>query len=458
MKEHLLIADDDPDVVSALRYLLLTEGFDVTTAGSPQELLEATNTQRFSAILMDLNYSKDTTSGQEGLQLIQQLHDRDASLPIVAMTAWGSIDTAVKAMQAGARDFVQKPWENARLLSILANQIRLAKAEQKTCKLSEENKILRNELTPVGDDVFCRSAAMREAMAKIEQVARSDASMLLTGENGTGKSFLVNRIHELSERREHPLIKVNMGTITDTLFESEMFGHLKGSFTDAHETRIGRIELADGGTLFLDEIGNTPYSQQAKLLRVLEDYHYEKVGSSQTQVSDCRLICATNTNLEAAVSDGSFRKDLLYRINTVVIEVPPLRNRKEDILPFAELLLESLKRKYNKPNLIFSAATRQALQSYCWPGNVRELVHVVERSAILAQDIIEPQVTGVAESPDSQNDGVDSARKELTLEQIEKQAIQNRIHQHQGDSFRVADSLGLSKSAFYRHLKKHGLK
>ncbi|MEX0828579.1 MAG: sigma-54 dependent transcriptional regulator, partial [Haliea sp.] len=398
MKESLLIADDDPDVISALCYLLQTEGFAVSTAGSPDEISKTVSKQKFTAVLMDLNYSKDTTSGQEGLELIQKLLEQDGSLAIIAMTAWGSIETAVKAMQAGARDFVQKPWENERLLTILRNQIRLAKAEQQTSKLSEENKILRREMAPAGEDVFCRSAAMRETMAQIEQVARSEASLLLTGENGTGKSFLVNRIHALSERHDQPLIKVNMGALTEALFESEMFGHLRGSFTDARETRIGRFELADGGTLFLDEIGNTPYSQQAKLLRVLEDQQFEKVGSSQTQVSDCRLICASNSDLEAAVAAGSFRKDLLYRINTVVIEVPPLRQRQDDILPFAEFVLESMRRQYTKPDLEFSAAARQALITYHWPGNVRELAHVVERSTILSRDIIEPMALGLSES------------------------------------------------------------
>tara|TARA_R110001592_G_scaffold176399_1_gene415929 strand:+ start:10444 stop:11820 length:1377 start_codon:yes stop_codon:yes gene_type:complete len=457
MKEPILVADDNPDVVSALRYLLQTEGFEVTTAGSPQEAIDAISKLRFTAVLIDLNYSKDTTSGNEGLELIELIHATDPSLSIIAMTAWGSIETAVKAMQAGASDFLQKPWENERLVSILKNQVRLVRAERKTSKLTEENKILRGELTLAGDDVFCRSAAMQETMRKIDQVAYTSASILLTGENGTGKSFLVNRIHQLSERCDKPLIKVNMGAITETLFESEMFGHIKGAFTDARESRIGRFELADGGTLFLDEIANTPHSQQAKLLRVLEDYHFEKVGSSQTQVADCRLICATNCDLETAVSEGVFRKDLYYRINTVVIEIPPLRSRQEDILPFAEFLLDALKRKYNKPNLHFSVEAQQTLHSYSWPGNVRELTHVVERAAILARDVIDAPILGLSPSAVVQSNDSVQDWQGLTLEQIEKQVIECRLAQNQGNSLRAAQTLGLSKSAFYRHVKKHGL-
>tara|TARA_R110001599_G_scaffold92041_2_gene241604 strand:+ start:536 stop:1912 length:1377 start_codon:yes stop_codon:yes gene_type:complete len=457
MKEPILVADDNPDVVSALRYLLQTEGFEVTTAGSVQQAIDAISKLRFTAVLIDLNYSKDTTSGNEGLELIERIHAMDPSISIIAMTAWGSIETAVKAMQAGASDFLQKPWENERLVSILRNQSRLVKAERKSSQLTEENRILRGEIEQAGDEVFCRSSAMQEAMRKIEQVAYTSASILLTGENGTGKSFLVNRIHQLSERAAKPLIKVNMGAITETLFESEMFGHIKGAFTDARESRIGRFELADGGTLFLDEIANTPHSQQAKLLRVLEDYHFEKVGSSQTQVADCRLICATNCDLETAVSDGVFRKDLYYRINTVVIEIPPLRSRREDILPFAEFLLDALKRKYNKPSLHFSAEAQQTLRSYSWPGNVRELTHVVERAAILARDVIDAPILGLSQSGVAHSDDSAQVWQDLTLEQIEKKIIERRLAQCQGNSLQAAQTLGLSKSAFYRHVKKHGL-
>ena len=463
MKESLLIADDDPDVLSALRYLLQTEGYEVATATSPENVLIAVQRKNFAVVLMDLNYSKDTTSGQEGLSLIAQLNKLDATLAIVAMTAWGSIETAVKAMQAGARDFVQKPWENERLLTIVANQARLTQAERQARRLAEENKLLRGELAPGGNVLVYESAAMQAVVKQLEQVAATDASILLTGENGTGKSYLVDFIHAHSDRRDAPLIKVNMGSITESLFESEMFGHVKGAFTDARDNRLGRFELAEGGTLFLDEIANTPLPQQMKLLRVLEEKEFEKVGSSRTQVSDCRIICATNSNLDLAVASGAFRKDLLYRINTIEIEVPPLRHRQEDIIPLADYVLGRMARKYNKPSLRMSTAARAALQSYSWPGNVRELTNTLERATLLATDLIEPQCLGLpppvmnSAAMEPSVSGLTSCHH-ATLEQIEKQVIERRMQEFPNDNLHVASTLGLSKSAFYRYLKKHNLK
>ncbi|MCP5346530.1 MAG: sigma-54 dependent transcriptional regulator [Gammaproteobacteria bacterium] len=458
MQDTILVADDDPDVVSALRYLLQTEGYEVVTADSPAKVMALIRQRDFPIVLMDLNYRKDTTSGQEGLELLPALAALEPSPAVIAMTAWGSIETAVKAMQAGARDFIQKPWENERLLAIIGNQLRLTKSERRSQRLSEENKLLRNALKDTGDGLFCRSPVMRKVMDDLQKVAGSDASLLLTGENGTGKSFLVDHVHCLSPRREGPLIKVNMGAITESLFESEMFGHEKGAFTDAARTHIGRFELAEGGTLFLDEVGNTPFSQQAKLLRVLEDGHFERVGGSHTHVADCRLICATNGNLEAAVTAGHFRQDLLYRINTVVINVPPLRERSEDILPFAEHFLALNRARYNKPDLEFSTASRGALKAYTWPGNVRELAHLIERASILAQEVIEPDVLGVDPRQESKLPDRGSAAAELTLAEIERQVIAERLESCDGNSQLAAESLGLSKSAFYRHLKKHELK
>lgn len=458
MHDAILISDDDPDVRSALRYLLQTEGFDVDAVASPSEALSALKNKNFSVLLADLNYSKDTTSGQEGLELITNVSELDSLCAIVAMTAWGSIETAVKAMQAGARDFVLKPWENERLLAIVANQIRLNEAERKTQKLSEENKLLRDELQPADSEIVWRSSEMQAVMQQLEQVAPSDANILLTGENGTGKSFLVNHIHSHSQRCSAPLIKVNMGSITETLFESEMFGHIKGAFTDAREDRIGRFELAEGGTLFLDEIANTPISQQAKLLRVLEERQFERVGSSRTRNADCRLISATNCDLDAAVDSGDFRKDLLYRINTITIDVPPLRQRSEDVLPLADYFIQQHSRKYNKAVLPLTASAKTVLQAYSWPGNVRELANTLERATVLATDSIGPEslaLGNISDSIEHTNNGNFDA---LTLDEIEKRIIQDRLRHCNGNSLEVADTLGLSKSAFYRHLKKHGIK
>ncbi len=457
MKDHLLIADDDPDVTSALRYLLQTAGYAVTSAGSPAEVMALVKENSYGAILIDLNYSKDTTSGQEGLELIPRLVNLESDPAVIVMTAWGSIETAVSAMQAGARDFVQKPWENERLLSIIATQLRLAKSERRASQLKAENKLLRHELEGSKQEVLWASPAMRDFMSGLENVAASDANLLLTGENGTGKSYLVNHVHRLSSRRNKALIKVNMGAIPENLFESELFGHVKGAFTDARENRLGRLELAQDGTLFLDEIGNTPYSQQAKLLRVLEDRRFEKVGSSITQQSNCRLICASNSDLEVEIEEGRFRQDLFYRINTVTLQVPPLRERRQDIVLLADFFLQENRQKYHKPGLKFSQAAKNLLESYDWPGNVRELSHTVERASILSATIIQAQELGLVAGTDKGSREDVLAWQDAPLEMVEKQVIANRIRQLDGDNHMAAKTLGLSKSAFYRKLKKHGL-
>lgn len=459
MKDHILIADDDPDVISTLTYLLKTEGYDVSSANSPAEAMGLLKETSFNLLLMDLNYSQDTTSGKEGLDLIAQVKKFDDQIPMVVMTAWGSIETAVEAIKIGARDFIQKPWENDRLLSVIANQVLLQRAEQQSQKLEEENLLLRSQISPINAALISRSTSMQKLMQQLQQVARSDANILLTGENGTGKSFLVKHIHALSPRSESSLISVNMGSISESLFESEMFGHVKGAFTDARENRIGRFELADKGTLFLDEVGNTPYSQQAKLLRVLEDHHFEKVGSSRTQQSDCRLVCATNCDLDAAVNSGQFRKDLLYRINTVTIEVPPLRERREDILQLAESFLQAQKQHYNKLAIFLDEQAKTALENYDWPGNVRELSHVIERATILCSDReITASELGIADSGNTRSETQSEPfDPNTTLDEIEKTVISARMKAYDGNNMEAAKSLGLSKSAFYRHLRKHKL-
>lgn len=457
MKDHILIADDDPDVISTLTYLLETEGYRVSASNSPNEAASKLKNTSFNLLLADLNYSKDTTSGVEGLELVKQIRTLDEQLPIVVMTAWGSIETAVEAIKNGAADFIQKPWENERLLSVISNQIRLQKAERQTKKLTEENQLLRSQLNPEQIRLISQSPAMSELMRQLEQVAQSDANILFTGENGTGKSFLAQQVHKLSGRNDQVLISVNMGSITETLFESEMFGHVRGAFTDARETRIGRFELADNGTLFLDEVGNTPYSQQSKLLRVLEDHHFEKIGSSVTQKSDFRLICATNCDLDAAVKAGEFRKDLFYRINTVTIKIPLLRERLEDILALAEFFLEIQSHKYNKRDITLSEAAKQALINYSWPGNIRELSHVLERATILCSDQeISSQELGISQEANI-SQPPHRTSTDMSLDEIEKAVIGDRIKQHDGNNGEAAKSLGLTKSAFYRHLKKHGL-
>lgn len=453
MKETILIADDNKDVLSALTYLLQVEGYEVTAVSSVDGILSTLKRNSFSALLMDMNYSEDTTSGREGVDVIRKIVAEDRVLPVIAMTAWGSIELAVEALQAGARDFVTKPWENERVLNVVKTQIRLAKAERKSDLLAAENQLLRSDSQGLRGELDSQSPIMKQTIDKLRQLAASDVNILLTGENGTGKSHFVKLIHQMSPRKDGPLITVNMGSITETLFESEMFGHIKGAFTDARDTRFGRFELAQGGTLFLDEIANTPFTQQAKLLRVLEERRFEKVGSARTQETNCRLVAATNVNLDEAISKGLFRQDLLYRINTVEIEIPPLRQRKEDVLEMANCFLEIFRERYAKPNLCFSGTAATAMLQYSWPGNVRELRHVVERSVILSSKSIDSMHLGLSLSrkPEAKND------IELTLDQIEKNVIASRLGYFDGNSLQAAESLGLSKSAFYRHIKKHRL-
>ena len=456
MKQSILIVDDDDDILSALSLLLNAEGFTPIKADSPAQAKAAICHYDVSLILMDLNYSLDTTSGEEGLNLINIIRQHNELVPIVVMTGWGTIDVAVAAIKRGANDFIQKPWENDRLLMTINNHLQLARAQKQSQKLTRHNELLQAEIRPE-TDIVAESAIMQRVLATLHQVAKSDASILLTGENGTGKSLFARLIHELSPRRHAPHISVNMGAVTESLFESEMFGHTKGAFTDAKSARIGRFELADEGTLFLDEIANTPYSQQGKLLRVLEDLQFEKVGSGITQTVDFRLVTATNADLNHAVNAGSFRKDLLYRINTVEIEIPALRYRPEDILPLANAFLAKAAQKYSQPPLEISSAAGKILQTYTWPGNVRELNHVMERAHILCKTVaVQPEDLGINNLLSTQGNVVHGDEQEYLkpLSEIEQEVINRRLSYFHGDALKAAKSLGLSRSAFYRRLEK----
>ncbi|SFD52794.1 sigma-54-dependent transcriptional regulator [Pseudoalteromonas denitrificans] len=461
MKQKILLVDDDTDILSALKMLLISEGFEVALNQTPEEALISIKKENFDLILMDLNYSLDTTSGEEGLQLIASIRKLDELLPIVVMTGWATIEVAVSTMQNGANDFIQKPWDIDRLIAIINNQIKLAQSEKNSQKLSQQNQLLQQQVdSEFSGELVASSPKMQQTLAIIEQVAKSDASVLLTGENGTGKSMFARYIHAQSNRSNANQISVNMGAVTETLFESEMFGHTKGAFTDAKTTRIGRFELADGGTLFLDEIANTPYSQQGKLLRVLEDSEFEKVGGNKTQSVDIRLISATNANLSLAVENNAFRKDLLYRINTITIEIPALKDRKEDIILLADSFLTKMALKHHKPKLIISKLAQQALLDYTWPGNIRELNHVMERAQILCQNNeISVDELGLPELTKNNNKisntQTDNESQELaTLETLEMNIIDKRLTHFDGNVLKAAKSLGLSRSAFYRRLEK----
>ena len=457
MKQNILIVDDDVGILSALKMLLRSEGYSTVTADSPMQCLAALSRQDFHLVLMDLNYSQDTTSGEEGLKLISSIRKIDEWIPIVVMTGWGTIEVAVNTMQNGANDFIQKPWGNDRLLAIINNQIKLASSQIQSQKLIQQNQMLREEAAR-HSEIVARSQAIESVLQTLNQVAKSDVNVLLTGENGTGKSMFARYVHEQSARQNNPQISVNMGAVTETLFESEMFGHVKGAFTDAKSTRIGRFELADEGTLFLDEIANTPYSQQGKLLRVLEDSQFEKVGSSKTQTVNIRLICATNADLNSAVLEGEFRKDLLYRINTIEIEIPPLRNRLDDILPLANTFLKNVAAKYAQRVLTIDKTAEQALKSYAWPGNVRELSHVMERAQILCQgDTIQAHDLGISQSSNLASQEFTQTERQQDLrkiDEIEAEIIDKRMSYFDGNALKAAESLGLSRSAFYRRLEK----
>lgn len=459
----ILIADDQRDVLEALRLLLKAEGFTTICVGSPGEAIDAVEAKSPSLVLMDLNYTRDTTSGQEGLELLAQIRQIDADLPVVAMTAWGSIELVVKAMHAGAGDFIEKPWDNRRLLSVLRNQLALADSRRQNARLQRENEILKSEDS---NGFIAEARSMRVLMDQLERVAPTDANVLILGENGTGKGVVAQLLHARSRRADKPLVKVNMGGISETVFESEMFGHVRGAFTDAKADRLGRFELADGGTLFLDEIGNIPLSQQPKLLRVLEDGELERLGSSRTMTIDVRLISATNAEVDAEVAAGRFRKDLLYRLNTVVLTLPPLRDRREDIVPMARMFLQRCAARYGRNDVRLSASAEQALVAYGWPGNVRELAHLMERAVLMARgDRIEASDLGLANAQQEAAQGLigeavvrgAEALDGLTLDAAEELLVRQALERSRGNIQRAADLLGLSRPALYRRLEKFGI-
>jgi DNA-binding NtrC family response regulator len=447
---RVLIVDDQEDVLIALRLLLKGEGYRSETVNSPSRALAALEQTEFDAVLIDLNYTRDTTSGQEGLNLLARIQAADSAMPVVVMTAWANVELAVEAMRRGARDFIQKPWENARLLAILSTQVELSRALRHGQRLEAENQLLREENGP---DMIADSAAMRPVVELIQRVGPSEANVLITGENGTGKGLVARALHRNSARGAKPLVVVNMGGLSEGVFESELFGHVKGAFTDAKSDRVGRFELAESGTLFLDEIANIPLNQQARLLRVLETGEYERVGSSRTRRANVRLISATNAHLSDEVSAGRFRQDLLFRLNTVEIALPPLRERREDIPLLAAHFLGLHSKRYRKPLSGFEPAAMQLLESHPWPGNVRELDHAIERAALMAQaNVVKPADLGLRL-------GSESAPRldEMSLEDVERFLIKKTLARFEGNAKRAADTLGLSRSAFYRRLEKYGL-
>lgn len=448
---RVLIADDQRDVLEALRMLLKPEGFVVETARSPRSVFESVEKEDFDAALIDLNYTRDTTSGREGIELLEELRLLDPTLPVIVMTAWGSVDGAVEAMKNGARDYIEKPWDNNRVIATLRTQVELGAALRRGARLEEENRHLRDDGRPVP---VADSRAMREVMDLIDRVGPSDANVLITGEHGTGKEVIARRLHEVSARSERPLVTINAGALPEGLVESELFGHVRGAFTDARSDRAGCFEVADKGTLFLDEIANVPLAQQAKLLRVIESGEIQRVGSSKVRRVDVRLISATNADLSEAIAGESFREDLLYRLNTVEIHIPPLRQRREDIPPLAAHFLAVSANHYAKQIDGFTPEAMQLLLEHRWTGNVRELEHAVERAVLMAMgNRIQKEDLGLRDRPDTQGVGMDR----MTLDEAERMLIEQALERNQGNVSRSAVELGLSRSALYRRLSRYGL-
>ncbi len=447
---RILAADDQPHILEAIELLLRPEGYVVDTARSPGAVRESLASEFYDAVLIDLNYTRDTTSGQEGLDLLSQIVAIDSSIPVVVMTAWGNVGLAVEAMRRGARDFIQKPWENERLLSIIRTQVELHRALQRTQHLEAETRLLRAEGAP---DFIASAPSMQPVLQTMARIGPSDANVLVTGEHGTGKEVVARTLHILSPRAAMPLVAVNTGALPEGTFESELFGHVKGAFTDARTDRIGRFELADNGSIFLDEIGNVPMRQQAKLLRVLETGEIERVGSSRTKRVNVRVISATNSDLTAAIAAGLFREDLLFRLNTVEIHLPALRERREDIPALAAHFLARYATRYRVQVQGFAPAAMQTMMQYAWPGNVRELEHTLERAVLMAHSD-ELQVSDLGlnlQRLQGQN------LEELSIEEVESILVRKALQRFHGNVSQAADALGLSRGALYRRMERYGL-
>jgi DNA-binding NtrC family response regulator len=441
----ILIADDDEDIRLALNLLLSAQGYQIIEAANAKEIIIESNRQQPDLVLLDMNFSRDTTSGQEGLAILEQL--QPLNIPVILMTAWGSIELAVQGLQKGANDFIEKPWNKLKLLNSIKQQLSFS-------RVKEQNQGYRQLLASDNKKAWvCQSESMQAIETLVAQIAPTDANILILGENGTGKSLLAERIHQQSSRQQAPLIAVNMAAIPDNLFESELFGHQKGAFTDAKQNRVGRFQLADKGTLFFDEIGSLPLTLQPKLLRVLETGHYEILGSSQTQIADVRLISATNANLNQLVSEQAFRQDLLYRLNTIVITIPPLRERLADITALANCFIAKFSEKYHKQALIISPCALSKLKQHNWPGNIREFSHVIERAVLLTSvDEITAQQL-LLENTDSATDAVILQ----PLEQAEKQLIEKAMTVTGGQVIEAAKLLDISRNALYRRLEKFAI-
>ncbi len=449
----ILIVDDNKSILSALELLLKGRCKKVKTLSSPNLLLNELQKENYDVLLLDMNFSAGINTGNEGIYWLQRVLEYDRGLSVVMITAFGDVELAVKAVRMGATDFVLKPWDNEKMLVTIDSAWRLNQSRKEVRKLKLKEKQLIAEINRPAHNLIGSSPAWKNVMGLVAKVASTNANVLITGENGTGKELIAHEIHRLSGRADNVMVTVDMGSIAESLFESELFGHKKGSFTDAHADRTGKIETANEGTLFLDEIGNLPIPMQAKLLSVLQNRTITRVGDNNPVSVDVRLICATNCNLLQMVANGLFREDLLYRINTIHIELPPLRNRKSDIAELALFFLNKYSAKYNKPGIELCEASIRKLEDYSWPGNVRELQHSIEKAIILCDNrVLQPSDFIFRNIENSE-----SVSFEGTLEEMERKLIADAIYKQEGNLTNVSNQLGISRQTLYNKIKKYGL-
>ncbi len=449
----ILMIDDDEDVLLAAKMLLKKYGYQVIIEKNPNKIPFLLNNDTYDVILLDMNFSKDTTSGKEGFEWLKQIREKDPSAVVIMITAFGDVEMAVRALKEGATDFVLKPWQNEKLIATISTAIRLKKSYNEVDKLRKAKEMLEEQISQPFKDIIGNSPVIKEVFTLIDKVAKTDANILILGENGTGKELIARAIHQKSMRKDNSFVSVDMGAITETLFESELFGHKKGAFTDAREDRPGRFELANGGTLFLDEIGNLTLSLQSKLLTALQSRQVTRVGSNNSMEVDIRLICATNMNLHQMVKEGKFRQDLLYRINTVEITIPPLTERGDDIPMLANHFLNHYSKKYRKDVLSISADAMTKLKKYPWPGNVRELQHSIERALIMADSATLQESDFLFSRKGNDAINVDT----LNLDEVEKAAVAKAIQLHNGNISKAAEELGLTRASLYRRMEKYGI-
>lgn len=451
----ILIIDDDEDVLIAAKLLLKKHAQEVIIEKNPKKIPFLMNNGSYDVILLDMNFSKDTTSGKEGFFWLEQILELDPQAVVIMITAFGGVEMAVQALKQGATDFVLKPWQNEKLIATLSAAIKLKKSYKEVDKLKTANKQLKADINKPFQDIIGDSPAMKNVFSIIDKVAGTDANVLILGENGTGKELVARAIHQRSLRKENVFVGVDMGAITESLFESELFGHKKGSFTDAKEDRAGRFEVANTGSLFLDEIGNLSMPLQSKLLTVLQGRQVTRIGSNKPVDVDIRLICATNMPVYEMVSDNTFRQDLLYRINTVEIHLPPLRERQGDIEQLAKHFVGIYSDKYRKSTKKIAPSTLKKLEKYAWPGNIRELQHAIERAIIMSdsQALMPDDFFFLVPKADSSQESVDN----LNLDDVEKNVILKAINKHSGNISKAAKELGLTRASLYRRLEKHGL-